>query len=815
MRKDITLEENILPKDLEEEMKDSYLSYAMSVIVGRALPDVRDGLKPVQRRILYAMYELRLRHNQPHKKSARIVGECLGKYHPHGDVAVYDALVRMAQDFSLRYPLIDGQGNMGSIDGDPPAAMRYTEARLAPIADYLLADIDKDTVNFFPNFDNSLSEPEVLPTILPNLLINGASGIAVGMATNIPPHNLGEICDALIYLIDHPQASIKELHRIIKGPDFPTGGLICGKENILKAYQTGKGKLTLRAKANIEHTKNRTQIVITEIPYQLNKTNLIESIADLINKKKIEGVADLRDESDKEGIRIVLELKRDTQPQIILNQLYKHTNLETTFGVILLALVNRRPQVLNLKDFLIQHIRFRKEVIVRRTRFELERAQRRAHILEGLKIALKFLDKVVETIKKSKTPQEAKKVLMKKFSLTEIQAQSILEMQLQRLCALEREKIDKEYLDLIKKIEYYKLILSSEKKQEELIKEELKELKSKFADPRRTEIVAKEEEIEIEDLIVEEEVVVTITGSGYIKRQPIASYRRQERGGRGITAITTKEEDFVEHLFVASSKDRLLFFTDRGKAYSLKTYQIPQGTRVSRGRAIVNLLRLSSKEKINAILAIKEFKQDSYIVQATQKGLVKRTSLDAFSNIRKNGISAISLGKEDLLVGAGVCREESDIVLITKEGYSIRFSAKDIRPTGRQSQGVRGIKLSSQDQVVGMVVLSPDVEKKDFSILTVTEKGFAKRTYVKEYRKQSRGGKGIINIKLSLRLGKVIGVVLVSEEDEVMCITQKGTLIRVKVKGIRTTKRATQGVKIINLAPSDKVASVARIVLHQ
>ncbi|MCM8823717.1 MAG: DNA topoisomerase 4 subunit A [Candidatus Omnitrophica bacterium] len=536
------VKEKIVSRYLEEEMKDSYLSYSMSVIVGRALPDIRDGLKPVQRRILYVMDELHLRHNQPHKKCARIVGETLGKFHPHGDAAVYEALVRMGQTFSLRYPLIDAQGNFGSIDGDPPAAMRYTEARLTAISDYILQDIDKDTVNFFPNFDNSLTEPEILPSVIPNFLINGASGIAVGMATNVPPHNLEEVCRGIIYLLDNPQATIKELHKIIKGPDFPTGGVICGKADILKAYEEGKGKLTLRAKATIEREKNRVQIIINKIPYQLNKANLIESIANLINNKKIEGITDLRDESDKEGIRIVLELKREVQPEIILNQLYKHTNLEVTFGVIFLALVNQKPEILNLKEILNHHIRFRKEIIVRRSRFELTKAQRRAHILEGLKIALKFLDKVIELIKKSKTPEEAKSELIKKFSLTDIQAQSILEMQLQRLCALERKKIDEEYLELIKKIEYLNLILSSEKKQEELIKEELETLINKFADPRRTEIVAQKEEIEIEDLIVEEDMVVTITGSGYIKRQPASGYRRQGRGGRGVTAIDTKDE---------------------------------------------------------------------------------------------------------------------------------------------------------------------------------------------------------------------------------------------------------------------------------
>ena len=803
--RELNFKEQIYPKYLEEEMKDSYLSYAMSVIAGRALPDIRDGLKPVQRRILYTMHQLHLRHNQPHKKSARVVGECLGKFHPHGDVAVYDALVRMGQDFSLRYPLIDPQGNFGSIDGDPPAAMRYTECRLSQVADYLLQDIEKDTVNLFPNFDNTLLEPEVLPAVLPNLLVNGTSGIAVGVATSIPPHNLGEVCDALGYLLDNPEATVKDLFKIIKGPDFPTGGIICGEENILKAYEEGRGRLVVRGKATIEHTKNKTQIVITEIPYQVNKSTLLESIADLVNRKKVEGISDLRDESDKEGIRIVVELKKDAQAEIILNQLYKHTNLEITFGAILLALVNRRPQILNLKDFLVHHIRFRKEIIQRRTRFELERAKKRAHILEGLKIALKFLDKVVELIKKSKSPQEAKQALMKKFSLTEIQAQSILEMQLQRLCALERKKIDQEYLELIKKIEYYQLILSSEKKQEELIKEELKELKEKFADSRRTEIVAEREEIEVEDLIVEEEVVIAITGSGYIKRQSISAYRRQQRGGKGVSAITTKEEDFVEHLFVASSKDTLLFFTNLGKVYSLKTYKIPTGTRTWRGKAIINLLRLSSREKITAILAVKEFEKETSVFMATASGLVKRVALGVFSNIRKKGISAINLDKNDYLIGAGLCRENAEVILITKKGFSIRFPVEDVRVMHRQARGVKGIKLSSDDCVVGMVVLAEDIINKDFYLLTATKKGFAKRTHIKEYRRQARGGKGIINVKITERIGEVIGVVLVAEDDEVMCITEKGILIRLRVKEVRETKRGTQGVRIINLKEKDNL----------
>jgi DNA gyrase subunit A len=756
-------------------------------------------------------YDIEVEDEHEFIANGMISHNCLGKYHPHGDIAVYDALVRMAQDFSLRYPLIDGQGNFGSIDGDPPAAMRYSEARMSRIADYILQDIDKDTVRFFPNFDNSLTEPEVLPSVVPNLLLNGASGIAVGMATNMPSHNLGEVCDALTYLLDNPSASIKELHRYIKGPDFPTGGIICGKGDILKMYEEGKGKLILRAKSTIEHEKGRSQIIITEIPYQLNKTNLIESIAALITDKKIEGISDLRDESNKEGIRIVLELKRDVEPQIILNQLYKHTNLETTFGAIFLALVNRRPVILSLKEMLTHHISFRKEVIVRRTRFELDKAQKRAHILEGLKIALKYLDKVVELIKKSKNPQEAKEGLMKKFELTEVQAQAILEMQLVRLCALEREKIDKEYLELLKQIELYNLILSSEKKQEELIKAELKNLKEQFADERRTEIVAQKEEIEIEDLIVEEDMVIAITGSGYIKRQPLTSYRQQKRGGRGVTAITTAEEDFVEHLFVASSKDTLVIFTDEGKAYPVKTYEVPVGSRTSKGRAIVNLLNLTTKEKITTVLAIKEFDPKQFIFMATEQGVVKRSSLELFSNMRKSGICAITLDK-DRLIGASICEDKDEVVLATAKGLSIRFAVEDIRPTGRQSQGVRGIKLSKGDIALGMVLIQGTLKKEDFYLLTATENGFAKRTHIEEYRLQSRGGKGVRNIKISQKIGEVKGLILVRDDDEIMCITQKGILIRTKVKDIRTSGRSTQGVRIINLEKGDKLSSLARIV---
>ena len=804
--------EKIVLKYLEEEMKISYLSYAMSVIVGRALPDIRDGLKPVQRRILYAMHELHLRYNVPHKKCARIVGETLGKYHPHGDSAVYEALVRMAQDFSLRYPLINGQGNFGSIDGDPPAAMRYSEARMSRVSNYILHDIEKDTVKFFPNFDNSLTEPEVLPSVLPNMLLNGASGIAVGMATNMPSHNLGEVCDALTHLIDNPKATVKDLHKFIKGPDFPTGGIICGRSEIYNMYKDGRGKIKVRARATIEHQKNKDQIIITEIPYQLNKTTLIEQIARLINEKRVEGVSDLRDESDKDGIRIVIELKRDSHAEIVLNRLYKHTSMETTFGAIMLALVNRKPIILNLKEICYQHINFRKEVIVRRTKFELNKAESRAHILEGLKIALDFLDQVIEIIKKSKIPQEAKLSLIKKFKLSEIQAQAILEMQLQRLCALERNKIDAEYLELLKKIEYFNSILISEKKQESLIKEELIDIKAKFADPRRTDIVSQSEDIEIEDLIIEEDMVISITGTGYLKRIPISTYRQQKRGGRGVAAMGTSDTDFVETLFVASSKDTVLFFTDLGRVYPLKTYEVPLGSRTSKGRALVNVLQITGQEKITTVLSVKSFDPDKFIFMATQTGIVKRTSLGLFSNIRKSGIFAINIEKGNKLVGAGVCSEEDEVILGTKNGLSIRFKMKDIRPTGRQSQGVRGIRLSKEDITLGMTLIKTSLKKEDFCLYTATENGFAKRTDIDKYRVQARGGKGIINIKTTPKVGEVKGLILVKNDDEVMCITQKGILIRSKIKDVRASGRSTQGVKVINLDKGDKLSSIAHII---
>jgi len=811
--KDFQVKEKILPVYIEEEMKDSYISYAMSVIVGRALPDIRDGLKPVHRRILYAMYELNLDHNKPYKKTARIVGETLGKYHPHGDVAVYDALVRMVQDFSLRYPLIDGQGNFGSVDGDAPAAMRYTEARLAQVSNTILADIEKRTVDFNPNFDNSLNEPVVLPSILPNLLVNGSSGIAVGMTTNIPPHNLGEIIDGTIHLVDNPNTEMKQLMRFVRGPDFPTGGIICGRKGIQDAFSTGKGKLTLRARATIEkQTRGKDRIVITEIPYQVNKASLIMSIADLVQDRAIEGITDIRDESDKDGMRIVIELRRDIEPQIILNQLYKRTQLEITFGVIMLALANGRPHLLNLKQMMYHYIDHRRDIIKRRTRFELDKAQKRAHILEGLKIALKFIDKIIKTIKTSKNAKDAKDALIKKFKLSEIQAQAILEMQLQRLTALERSKIDAEYLDLIKKIELYKSILASEKKVEAIIKDELSEIKKKFADERRTEIIGEVQEIEVEDLIVEEDMVITLSYTSYIKRLAVSSYRKQRRGGKGVTAMETREEDFVKHLFVASSKDCLLVFTNKGRVYWLKVYEIPIASRTAKGKAIVNLLQVGPGEIVTSVVAVKEFSENQYLTLCTKNGLIKKTKLSAFGNPRKGGIMAITLDKDDQLIEAAITDGKQDILTATKEGKSIRFQEKQIRDMGRQAKGVKAIRLGKKDLVVGVEVLPAEIKKMGMSLLTVTEGGFAKRTDFDEYRLQSRAGKGIINIKVAKKNGPVVGIKAVRDDDELMCVTQNGMMVRCPIKDIRVSGRNTQGVKLISINKDDKVSSIAKVV---
>ena len=800
--------EKLIPIYIEDEMKASYISYAMSVIVGRALPDVRDGLKPVHRRILYAMKDLGLEHSKPYKKSARIVGEVLGKYHPHGDTAVYDSLVRMVQSFSLRYPLIDGQGNFGSVDGDSAAAMRYTEARMASIADELLADIDKDTVRFTPNFDETLEEPSVLPARLPNLLVNGSSGIAVGMATNIPPHNLNEIVDAIVELINNPEALIKDLMKIVKGPDFPTAGIICGREGIKNAYETGRGLLRIHAKASIEQQKGgKESIIITQIPYQVNKSKLIENMAGLVQDKKIEGISDIRDESDREGMRIVVEVKRDQNAEIILNQLYKHTQMEESFGIIMLALVDNRPKVLNLKEMLEAYIKHRREIVRRRTQFELTKAERRAHILEGLKIAIDHLTQIIKTIRESKDPKAAQAALMKNFDLSELQAQAILEMQLQRLTALERDKVENEYLELIKKIEMYKAILKSEKKILEIVKDEALELKKKYGDERRTEIVGKVEDIEIEDLIKEEDMVITISHAGYLKRLPVDSYRRQKRGGTGVTGIDMKEEDFVEHLFIASTHEYILFFTNKGRVHWLKVYEIPQASRSARGKAVINLLQLEQGEGISSYVRVKEFKEDNFVIMATKNGLIKKTDLMAYSNPRKGGIIGITLEEGDELIDVSLTDGTQEILMATHLGKAIRFPEKQVRDMGRGAKGVKGISLAKKDKVIAM-----EVAKKDYTVLTATSEGFAKRTAIDEYRKQSRGGKGVINVKVTDKNGAAVGLKIVSDQDELMVITVKGMIVRCSVKDIRDTGRSAQGVRIIKLDSGDKVSSIAHVI---
>jgi DNA gyrase subunit A len=756
-------------------------------------------------------YDLQVEGEHEFIANGMIAHNCLGKYHPHGDIAVYDALIRMAQDFSLRYPLVEGQGNVGSVDGDSPAAMRYVEARLASIADEMLADIDKDTVNFGPNFDASLKEPLLLPAVLPNLLVNGSSGIAVGMATNIPPHNLNEVADAVIYLLDNPAAEVKDLLRYVKGPDFPTGGVICGREGIKEAYATGRGKLVVRARATVEHQKSgKDFIVITEIPYQVQKSVLIESIATLVDEKKIEGISDIRDESDKEGMRIVLDLKRDTEPQIILNQLFKHTQLESTFGIIMLALVENRPRVLNLRQTLEYYISHRKVIIRRRTSFELDRALKRAHILEGLKIALKFIDRIIKVIKTSKNVENAKERLMKDFELSDVQSQAILEMQLQRLTALERDKIDAEYLELLKKIELCRAILASEKKIEGIIKDELEGLKKKYGDERRTDIVAEIEELEVEDLIAEEDVVVTISHSGYIKRLPVSAYRKQKRGGRGVTGAEVKEEDFIEHLFIASTKDYLLIFTDKGQVHWLKVYEIPQASRISKGKAIINLMQMEAGAKISSTIPVKEFSGDKYLVMVTRLGQIKKTKLDAYSNPRKGGIIGITLEKNDELISVELTDGKQELLIATRLGKVIHFSETKVRDIGRAGRGVRAISLAKKDDVIDMVLA-----QKDSTILTVTELGFAKRTPVEEYRLTSRGGKGIINIKITSKNGPAVSLKTVSDKDELMVITQNGMFLRCSVKDIRTTGRSAQGVRLIKLQEKDRVSCVAPVIAEE
>lgn len=806
------LEPGIFPTNLEDEMKSSYIDYAMSVIVGRALPDVRDGLKPVHRRILYAMKEMGVRRNTPYKKSARIVGDVLGKYHPHGDSSVYDALVRMVQDFSMRYPLVDGQGNFGSVDGDDPAAMRYTEVRMDYIADEMLADIDKDTIDYIPNYDGSLQEPLILPTKLPELLINGSSGIAVGMATNIPTHNLSEVIDGTIAFIDDPEISITEIMKYIKGPDFPTAGLILGKGGIKDYMETGRGSVKMRAKTEIEEMKGgKEAIIVTELPYQVNKAVLITSIAQLVKDKKIDGISDLRDESDRDGMRVVIELKRDANAQVVLNQLYKHTQLQTTFGVIMLALVNNKPKVLNIKEMLYHYVEHRKVVVTRRTKFELKKAEARAHILEGLKIAIDNLDAVVKTIRQAPDTDTARINLMEKFRLSKLQAQAILDMRLQQLTGLERKKIDDEYIEIIKTIAKLKSILEDPKKILGVIKDELKELKEKYGDKRRTHLAADEADFNIEDLIQEEEVVVTVSNAGYIKRIPVSTYKVQGRGGRGVNGMTMKEDDFVAKMFVTSTHAYLLSFTTRGKLYWSRVYEIPEGTRTSKGKAIVNIIQLSSPdEKVTASIPIRSFDpkeiKDEYLLMCTRKGTIKKIALSEFANPRKGGIIAIKLEDGDILMDVKRIEKNPEVVIATKKGIAIRFKEQDVRAIGRVGQGVRGITLDEGDEVIGMEVFSPEDV-----FLSVAENGYGKRTEVGKYRLQKRGGKGVINMQTSERNGDVIYIGK-ANEGQIMLVTEKGITIRSKVDKISVIGRNTQGVRLVRLEEGDKVASVAPVV---
>ena len=801
--------DNTLPRDIVDEMKESYLNYSMSVIVSRALPDVRDGLKPVHRRILYGMSELGSSWNRPYKKSARIVGDVLGKYHPHGDSSVYDALVRMAQDFSMRYELVDGQGNFGSIDGDNAAAMRYTESRMTKLSSEMLKDLEKDTVDWEPNFDETLKEPSVLPSNVPTLLVNGSEGIAVGMATKIPPHNLREIINGLITLIDNSDITTEELMVHIKGPDFPTAGLIMGMDGLKDAYETGRGKIKMRARAHIESNKSgKDSIVITEVPYQTNKANLVEKIADLVRDKKVVGITDLRDESDKDGIRVVIETKRDAVPEVILNQLYKHTQLQDTFGIILLALVDGVPKIMALKTVLQHFIDFRHDIVVRRTEFDLKEAEARAHILEGLKIALDNIDEVIAIIRGSKDPAQAKEGLMNNFNLSEIQSQAILDMRLQKLTGLEVDKVVEEYKEIIKLIAHLKGILESRSQRMDIIKNDLLEIRDQYGDERRTEIIPVDSNFSMEDMIAEEEVVLTITHQGYIKRTALNTYRTQRRGGRGVQGAMSKEEDFVEHLFIANTHNYMLFFTDQGKCYWLKVYDIPQGGRAARGRAVVNLIGCEPGEKVEAFVSVKEFDDDHYIVMATQNGIVKKTVLSAYGKPRKGGIYAIDIREGDKLIEARITNGEHDILLGTYEGKSIRFSENNIRPSGRKTMGVKGITLGSQkDRVVGMLVV-----RREGTILVATEKGMGKRTDVIQYRTQSRGGKGVMTMRCTDKTGNMVNIMEVVDSDDLIIITDSGVLMRQPVADIRTIGRVTQGVKLVKLDEGASISSITRVI---
>ncbi|MBU5226714.1 DNA gyrase subunit A [Clostridium senegalense] len=799
-------EEKILPVDIRNEMKKCYIDYAMSVIAGRALPDVRDGLKPVHRRILYSMHELGLYPEKGYRKCARIVGDVLGKYHPHGDTAVYDALVRLAQDFSIRYKLVDGHGNFGSVDGDGAAAMRYTEAKMDKITTQMLRDINKNTVDFIPNFDGEEKEPVVLPCRFPNLLVNGSTGIAVGMATNIPPHNLNEVIDGVLMLIEDSEVSISELMTAIKGPDFPTAGIILGKSGIRSAYETGRGKVLVRSKAEIEEENGRHKIIVTEIPYQVNKANLIEAIANLVKEKKLDGISDLRDESDRDGMRIVIELKRDANPNIVLNRLYKHTKMQDTFGIIMLVLVDGEPKVLNLKQILSHYLEHQKEVITRRTQFDLDKALARAHILEGLRIALDHIDQVIALIRGSKTTAEAKEGLIKEFGLSEKQAQAILDMKLQRLTGLEREKIEEEYNQLMETVKYLKSILESEEKLLNIIKEELIEIKNKYGDERKTAIEKNPYSFDDEDLIEDEDVVITLTHAGYIKRLPVDTYNAQKRGGRGVQGANTKEDDFVENIITTPILNNLLFFTNKGKVYRLKAYEIPEGSRTSKGTNIINVLPIENGETIQAIMPIKTFDKNNSLIMGTKSGIVKKTSLDKYAAIRRNGLNAINLRENDELVGVSITKGDSEVIFVTKNGYSIRFSEKDVRQMGRVATGVKAITLRKEDVVVSMLVVKENEE-----LLVISEKGFGKRTNINEYTLQHRGGKGIITYKITEKTGCVVGARIVNDLDELMLMNSNGIMIRINVSDISTCGRNTMGVTLMKTGEDVNIVAIAKI----